>query len=69
MKFKRTAKLSKAGTRSMLLRVLFAVYGSKVILLLGGYDKGRHPQKAHQQKHIQSALTRLADWRRRNLAS
>ena len=62
----RTSKLAKARSGALLLRVFFHVHGNKVILLLGGYDKGKHPAKSRQQREIQVARERLADWKRRH---
>lgn len=56
---------AQADSRAMLLRVFFSVHGNKVVLLLGGYDKGRHPAKSHQQSQIRLARERLAAWKRR----
>lgn len=63
LKFRRKRKLARADSRAMLLRVFFAVHGESVVLLLGGYDKGRHPAKRRQQHEIQIARTRLARWK------
>jgi hypothetical protein len=43
----------------VLLRVFFAVYGAKVVLLLGGYDKGRDPSEKRQNKEIALARKML----------
>ena len=50
----------------ILLRVFFHPHGKKLILLLGGYDKGRFPSKKRQEKEIAAARQRLAEWRRRS---
>lgn len=47
---------------TILLRVFFHAHGDKLILLLGGYDKGKHPQKGTQQAEIGMARKRLARW-------
>lgn len=49
----------------ILLRVFCHAYGDRVILLLGGYDKGRDPKGRRQQREIEGARDRLADFRRR----
>lgn len=49
----------------VLLRVYCHAYGSRVILLLAGYDKGTAPSKRRQQKEIQLAMTRLKDFQDR----
>lgn len=52
----------KRDSERILLRVFFHAHGDKLILLLGGYDKGRYPAKKRQQKEIAEARKRLADW-------
>jgi hypothetical protein len=54
-----------AGAARMLLRVFCHAYGNKVVLLLGGYDKGADPSSRRQNDKIGIARRRLADWRRR----
>ena len=39
----------------VLLRVFFHAYGDKVILLIGGYDKGRDPSARRQEREIRHA--------------
>lgn len=63
------ALLDKIGPRPAeptLLRIFFALDGDKIVLLLGGYDKGRHPSKKRQQKEIKTAAKRLAEFKRRD---
>lgn len=48
---------------SLLLRVFFHAYGDKLILLLGGYDKGRHPSKKRQDTEIVRSRKRLRDFK------
>lgn len=43
----------------VLLRVFFTVYGSRIVLLLGGYDKGAGSAASRQQKEIKRARTFL----------
>jgi hypothetical protein len=52
-------------TEKILLRVFFHPYGRRIILLLGGYDKGQHPSSRRQQQEIAEARRRLADFRAR----
>jgi hypothetical protein len=40
-------------------------HGDRVILLLGGYDKGRDPSDRKQQRQITRARKNLAEWQRR----
>jgi phage-related protein len=49
----------------LLLRVFCHAYGNRVILLLGGYDKGADPSPKRQATEIEEARRRLANWRRR----
>lgn len=49
----------------ILLRVFVHFHGSRVVLLLGGYDKGKDPSERRQQREIGVARKHLADWRRR----
>ena len=43
----------------VLLRAFCHAYGDRVILLLGGYDKGESPSSKRQQKEIETARKRL----------
>lgn len=49
----------------ILLRVFCHAHGDRLILLLGGYDKGGDPSKKRQQREIAEARRRLTDFRRR----
>lgn len=49
----------------ILLRVFCHAHGNRIVLLLGGYDKGADPSPKRQQREIATARTRLADYRRR----
>jgi putative component of toxin-antitoxin plasmid stabilization module len=49
----------------ILLRVFVHFHGSRVVLLVGGYDKGKDPGERKQQREIGRARKNLADWRRR----
>jgi hypothetical protein len=50
----------------ILLRVFCHAYGDRIVLLLGGYDKGADPSTRRQSDEIAIARHRLADWRRRH---
>ena len=55
----------------ILLRVFCHFCGSKVVLVLSGYDKGDDPSQRRQQKEIAKARTHLTAWqeqRKRNAA-
>ena len=49
----------------LLLRVFCHAYGDRIVLLLGGYDKGEHSSIRRQTAEIAIARTRLKDWQRR----
>ena len=70
----RGADLAKAAPESpavdrseakTLLRVFCHAHGDKLILLLGGYDKGERPSARHQQAQIELAKARLKAWKAR----
>jgi phage-related protein len=44
----------------ILLRVFFHPFADNHVLLLGGYDKGRHPSKRFQEEQIEQARRRLS---------
>lgn len=50
--------------QAIVLRVFFHPYGQKVILLLGGYDKGKEPSERRQQLKIETARSQLAQFKR-----
>jgi putative component of toxin-antitoxin plasmid stabilization module len=50
---------------SVLLRVFVHFYGQKIVLLLGGYDKGRASSRKRQQAEINEARKLLAQFRAR----
>lgn len=49
----------------ILLRGFCHAHGDKIVLLLGGYDKGEDPSRKRQQGEIEVARKRLADWKHR----
>jgi hypothetical protein len=49
----------------VMLRVFVHFYGEKVILLLGGYDKGDDPKARRQQREIAGARRYLAQFKER----
>jgi phage-related protein len=55
----------EAEPAQILLRVFCHAYGDKIVLLLGGYDKGERPALRHQQAQIELAKARLRDWKLR----
>jgi phage-related protein len=57
-----------AGPSKILLRVFCHVHGDRIILLVGGYDKGERPSARHQQAQIDLARTRLKAWKARQNA-
>jgi hypothetical protein len=57
----------KKGER-VLLRVFFHSYGKRVVLLLGGYNKGKDPSERRQQREIATARKRLEGFKARQAA-
>ena len=53
------------GGERILLRVFCHAHGNRLILLLGGYDKGADPSPRRQQREIATARARLEDYQRR----
>lgn len=51
----------------VLLRVFFTVYGDRIVLLLGGYDKAKDPNHKRQQREIETARARLREWKARRV--
>lgn len=49
----------------ILLRVFVHFHGSKIVLLLSGYDKGADPKEKRQQREISQARTLLAEFKQR----
>jgi hypothetical protein len=47
----------------VLLRVFCHATGDRVVVLLGGYDKGRDPSRRRQAREIALARRRLEDYR------
>jgi hypothetical protein len=60
----KTARPEPSGER-VLLRVFCHAYGDRIVLLLGGYDKGADPSPKRQQREIANARKRLKDFQRR----
>jgi hypothetical protein len=57
---------SGAGApEAVLLRVFVHFYGDKVILLIGGYDKGGDPSERRQQREIREARRLLTQFQER----
>jgi len=54
-----------APATKILLRVFVHFHGGRMILLLGGYDKGDDPTSRRQQREIARARRRLAQFRAR----
>ncbi len=55
---------AKSGER-ILLRVFCHAHGDRIVLLLGGYDKGADPSRRKQRLEIARARARLDDFLRR----
>lgn len=54
-------RLREAG---LLVRIFCHAHGDRLILLLGGYDKGRDPSERRQNREIALARARLREWLR-----
>ena len=61
-------RLRCESPEKILLRVFCHAHGDKLVLLLGGYDKGEDPSPKRQQQEIKEARSRLAKWKRRQTA-
>ncbi|MBI5068929.1 MAG: hypothetical protein HZB56_11885 [Deltaproteobacteria bacterium] len=59
------APVVAAEAGKILLRVFCHAHGDKLVLLVGGYDKGEHPSPRRQNAEIELARARLGDWRLR----
>lgn len=53
----------KPGQPEVLLRMFCHAHGARIILLLGGYDKGEDPSKRRQTKEIERAKKRLRSFK------
>jgi hypothetical protein len=62
--FRLRRTIEDVGER-LLLRMFCHAYGNRVVLLLGGYDKGADPAPRRQRDEIALARRRLASWQRR----
>lgn len=54
-----------APSETVLLRMFVHFYGRKVVLLLGGYDKGVDPKEKRQQREIERARKLLIQFQER----
>ncbi len=64
-KGKTPKKRDRQDAGKILLRVFCHAHGRRIILLLGGYDKGERSSRAHQQEQIAIARARLKSWKGR----
>jgi hypothetical protein len=53
------------GSTEVLLRLFCHAYGDKIVLLLGGYDKGEHPSGRRQSREIERARRNLRSFKLR----
>lgn len=58
-----------ASAEKVLLRVFVHFHGQKVVLLLGGYDKGDDPKPRRQQREIAEARRLLGQFKERQRRS
>jgi hypothetical protein len=54
---------AEGGDRTVLLRLFCTFYGSRIVLLFQGYDKGRDPSDKRQRREIAKARRFLEQWR------
>lgn len=52
--------------RRVSIRIFCTFYGDRIVLLLGGYDKGRDPSPRRQQREIARARAALSRWKRQS---
>jgi putative component of toxin-antitoxin plasmid stabilization module len=63
---RRKAGQDPDGRRTdVFLRIFCHAYGDRIIVLLGGYDKGAAPSKRRQDREIQTARARLRSFQLR----
>ncbi|MEK6272752.1 MAG: hypothetical protein AABM42_08915 [Actinomycetota bacterium] len=63
---RRKAEQESAGKPTeVLLRIFCHAYGQRIVLLLGGYDKGVAPSKKRQDREIETARKRLRSFQLR----
>jgi len=53
----------RKGSEQVLLRIFCHAYGQRVVLLLGGYDKGSDASKRRQDREIERARARLRSFK------
>jgi hypothetical protein len=59
-------KVGGEGERGeVLLRIFCHAYGARIVLLLGGYDKGVAPSRRRQEREIETARKRLRSFKLR----
>jgi len=56
---------SASAPTEVLLRIFCHAHGEKIVLLLGGYDKGVAPSKKRQDREIETARRRLRSFKLR----
>jgi putative component of toxin-antitoxin plasmid stabilization module len=63
---RRKAGQEADGKRTqVLLRIFCHAHGERIVVLLGGYDKGASPSKRRQEREIETARGRLRSFRLR----
>jgi putative component of toxin-antitoxin plasmid stabilization module len=58
------SSIGSKGGGAILLRVFCHAYGSRIILLVNGYDKAKHPEKRRQDREIRRARKLLEEFKR-----
>ncbi len=59
----KTREEGKGKRGEVLLRIFCHAHGEKIVLLLGGYDKGTAPSKRRQDREIDAARGRLRSFK------
>ena len=67
--FAGTAAEGTDAGEDVLLRVFFTAYGERIVLLLGGYDKGADPGKRRQDREVDVARKRLTAFKAQRAAA
>jgi hypothetical protein len=61
-----TKRTAEDWLRAVLDQARCRAYGDRIVLLLGGYDKGADPSAKRQHQEIATARKRLAHFKRRS---
>ena len=62
----RQAGVSHGGQSKALIRIFFTLGKNRTVVIIGGYNKLRHPKKGAQQLSIKHAQRQLKEWKSQN---